>query len=177
MTQPPPSSPGATDDVVIGKLQKPRGIKGEIFCFPLTDFVERFADLETVTAILPGGRREELTLQNARMYGSRLALKFEGYDTPEAVIAYRGSELVVPKDETFELPEDTFYVYEIVGMTVETEAGEPVGTVKEVLTLPGNDVYVVDRNEEEVLIPAVRELVTIDGDAKKIVVQSLEGLV
>lgn len=178
MTQPNQPDPKAeSEDVAIGKLQKPRGIRGEIFCHPLTDFVERFSELESVTAILPDGRREDLSIENARMYGRRLGIKFRGFDTPEAVAIYRNSVLVVPRDETFELPEDTFYVYEIVGMTVETDTGDAVGTVKEVLSLPGNDVYVVDRNGEEVLIPAVKELVTIDGDAGKIVVQSLEGLV
>lgn len=166
-----------SDEVTIGKLQKPRGIRGEIFCHPLTDFVERFGDLDTVTAVMPSGRRESLTAENARMYGQRLAMKFEGYDTREAVGTFRNAVLVVPKDETFELPEDTFYVFDIVGMTVETEDGVPVGPVKDVLSLPGNDVYVVDRDGEEVLIPAVKDLVTIDGDAKKIVVKSLEGLV
>lgn len=174
---PNPPSPESAEEIAIGKLQKPRGIRGEIFCHPLTDFVERFAELETVTVVMSGGRRESLTLENGRMYGKRLALKFAGYDTPETVATLRNATLVVPKDEAFALPEDTFYVYEIVGMTVETEDGTTVGRVKDVLTLPGNDVYVVDRDGEEVLIPAVKELVTIDGNARKIIVQSLEGLV
>ena len=179
MTQPNPPSPesDATQDVAIGKLQKPRGLKGEIFCHPLTDFVERFGELETGTAVLLDGRREVLNLEDSRMYGNRLAMKFEGYDTPEDVGTFRNAELVVPIDETFQLPEDTFYVYDIVGMVVETEEGESVGTVKEVMNLPANDVYVVDRKGEEVLIPAVKELVTINGAAKKIVVRPLEGLI
>lgn len=172
-----PEDSGTSEDVAIGRLLKPRGIQGEVFCKPLTDFVERFEGLETVTAILSGGRREVLTVEYARLYGNRLALKFEGVDTPEAVKVYRDAHLVVPKDDTFDLPEDTFYVYEIVGMMVETESGDGVGPVKDVLSFPGNDVYVVDRKGEEVLIPAVKDLVTIDRDARKIVVQSIEGLI
>lgn len=166
-----------SDDVAIGVLLKPRGIQGEVFCKPLTDFVERFEGLKTVTAVLPGGRHEVLQVERSRLYGNRLAIKFEGVDSPEATRVYRNALLVVPKDDTFDLPDDTFYVYEIVGMMVETESGEGVGPVKEVLSLPGNDVYVVDRKGEEVLIPAAKDLVTIDRDARKIVVQSLEGLV
>jgi 16S rRNA processing protein RimM len=177
-TQPKPQNPDAgSDDVAIGKLHKPRGIQGEVFCQPLTDFVERFAELETVTAILQGGRREELTIESARLYGSRFAIKFKGIDTPEAATILRNAQLVVSRDETFDLPEDTFYVYEVVGMVVETEEGEAVGQVTDVLSIPGNDVYVVDRNGDEVLIPAVKELMTVDREARKIVVQSLEGLV
>ncbi|HAA78180.1 TPA: 16S rRNA processing protein RimM [Candidatus Latescibacteria bacterium] len=175
MTQ--PSRLNLDEEVAVGKLQKPRGIHGEIFCLPLTDYVERFGELDIVTAILHGGRREPLTLENARMYGRRLALKFAGYDTPEDVGTFRDAEIVIPKDQIFDLPEDTFYVFDIVGMAVETEDGDPVGTVKEVMSLPGNDVYVVDRNGDEVLIPAVKDLVTVDGSKRKIVVQLLEGLV
>ena len=177
-TQPNPQNPDAcSDEVAIGKLHKPRGFRGEVFCQPLTDFVERFAALEKVTAILQGGRREELTVENARLYGSRLAIKFKGIDNPEAATILRNAQLVVPQDETYDLPENTFYIYEVVGMVVETEQGEIVGLVKDVLSIPGNDVYVVDRRGEEVLIPAVRELMTVDREARKIVVQSLEGLV
>jgi 16S rRNA processing protein RimM len=177
-TQPNPQNPDAgSDDVAIGRLHKPRGFQGEVFCQPLTDFVERFAELETVTAILQGGLREELRVENARLYGSRLAIKFKGIDTPEAATILRNAHLVVPQDETFNLPENTFYIYEVVGMVVETEQGETVGLVTDVLSIPGNDVYVVDRSGEEVLIPAVRELITVDREARKIVVQSLEGLV
>lgn len=165
------------EDVAIGKLHKPRGISGEVFCQPLTDFVERFENLETVTAIFPGGRREILLIEHARLYGTRLAIKFKGVNTPEAAKLFRGVHLVVPKDETFNLPDDIFYVYEIVGMMVETEDGETVGPVKDVLSVPGSDIYVVDRNGEEVLLPAVKELMTVDRDARKIVVVSLEGLV
>ena len=168
---------GTSDNVAIGVLLKPRGIQGEVFCKPLTDFVERFEGLETVTAVLPGGRHEVLRVESARLYGNRLAIKFKGIDSPEATRIYRNALIVVPKDDTFDLPDDTFYVYEIVGMRVETESGEGVGLVKEVLSLPGNDVYVVDRKGEEVLIPAAKDLVTIHRDARKIVVQSLEGLI
>jgi 16S rRNA processing protein RimM len=166
-----------SDEVAIGKLHKPRGIQGEVFCQPLTDFVERFEDLKSVTAVFPSGRREVLPVVRARLYGTRLGIKFKGVNTPEAAKLYRGVHLVVPKDETFDLPDGNFYVYEIVGMVVETEDGETVGLVKDVLSIPKNDIYVVDRNGEEVLLPAVKELMTVDRDARKIVVASLEGLV
>ncbi len=162
--------------VAVGKLQKTRGISGEIFCHPLTDYVERFAELETVTLELPNGRYVEANVESSRVYGNKLAIKFEGMNTPQAVESYRGALVLVPKDETFELPDDTFYVFELVGMTVETARGEQVGTIKDVLSIPGNDVYVVDRDGEELLLPAARDLLKVDRVAKKITVENLEGL-
>ncbi|MYF16886.1 MAG: hypothetical protein F4215_05600 [Gemmatimonadetes bacterium] len=61
-------------------------------------------------------------------------------------------------------------------MPVETASGTMVGHVVEVLSYPANDVYVVDRNGEDVLIPAVREIVHVDQKAGKIIVQEIEGL-
>ena len=62
-------------------------------------------------------------------------------------------------------------------MDVVTVGGERIGTVKDVLSIPGNDVYVVERDGDEVLLPATSDLLTVDRDARKIVVQTLEGLV
>ena len=162
--------------VAVGKLQKTRGIHGEIYCHPLTDFLERFTDLETVVLEFPDGRRVDAHVESARSYGKKFAIKFRGLNTPHAVEPYRGALVLVPQDETFELPDDTFYVFELVGMAVETPDGEFVGTVKDVLSIPRNDVYVVDRDGEELLLPAARDLLTIDRDAKRIVVEDLEGL-
>lgn len=179
--RPSPQNPdrAASDDgmVAIGKLRKPRGVHGEINCFPLTDFVERFADLDSVSLKIPDGRRVELKIESAHLYGERLALKFGGVDTPEDVDVYRGALVEVPRGETFDLPENTFYVFEIVGMSVVMKSGEQVGTVTNVLTIPGNDVYVVDRDGEEILLPATRELLTIDSEAGRIIVEELEGLI
>ena len=162
--------------VAVGKLMKTRGLNGEIFCHPLTDFLERFADLKVVMLEFSDGRRIDARVEFAREYSNKLAIKFAGLNTPQAVEPYRGALLLVSRDETFELPDDTFYVFELVGMMVETTAGEAIGTVKDVLTIPGNDVYVVDTGKEELLLPAARDLLTIDRDAKKIFVEDLEGL-
>ena len=59
---------------------------------------------------------------------------------------------------------------------METEAGEAVGKVVDVLSFPANDVYVVDRDGEEVLLPAVRELIQVDLAGGRVVVRDLEGL-
>lgn len=163
--------------VAVGKLRKPRGIKGEIYCHPLTDFVERFGELESVALEFEDGRPDvEARVESARVYGNKLAVKFAGVNTPQAVDVYRGALVLVSRDEAFELPEDTFYVFELVGMSVKTSTGEAVGKVKDVISIPGNDVYVVDRDGEEILLPAARDLLTVDRDARKVIVSNLEGL-
>ena len=69
------------DDVVIARIVKARGIKGEVACDILTDFPERFQSLHPVTVSLPGNGRLRLTIQNNWFHKGRVILKFEGYDT------------------------------------------------------------------------------------------------
>ncbi len=163
--------------VAIGRVLKPRGLRGEAFLHPLTDFPERFRDLKEVLVEKPDGNRVTLRIDRVRNYGRRMGVKFLDLDTPSAVAAFRGSQLMVSANEVYRLPEDTFYVFEIVGLKVETEAGVDVGHVVDVISHPGNDLYVVDREDgRELLVPAARDLVRIDLAGGRLVVKNVEGL-
>lgn len=169
--------PDRPEFVTVGKVLKPRGIEGEAHLLPLTDFLERFQDLKSVRLECENKTHVMLTVAAVTIYGNnRVGIKFHGINTPEAVLVYRNSYVQVVKDEVHELPEDTFYVFDIVGMPVESVSGKQLGRVTEVLAYPANDVYVIDNNGSEILIPAVREIVSIDKVAGKLVVQEIEGL-
>ena len=109
--------------VAIGRVLKPRGLGGEAFLHPLSDFPERFQELSESLLQKPDGNRLTLAIDHVRTYGRRMAIKFAGIDSPEAVAPLRGSELLVSADQVYRLPDDTFYVFEIVGLKAETEAG------------------------------------------------------
>ena len=165
-----------TGFVAVGEIMKPRGVRGEAFLLPLTDFPQRFHDLDSVRVEAPDGASSVLNIAYVRAYGSRLTIKFQGIDTPEHVARLRGHFILVSRDAVYPLPDNTFYVFELEGLPVETTSGAMIGHVVEVLSYPANDVYVVNRNGEDVLIPAVREIVRVDQKAGKIIVQELEGL-
>ena len=62
-------------------------------------------------------------------------------------------------------------------MKVVTEAGDDIGTVLEVMKLPANDVWVVSRGKNEVLLPAIKEVIrTVDVLRRTVVIRPLEGL-
>lgn len=164
------------DYVAIGRVLKPRGIRGEAFLMPMTDFPERFKGLRLVRAEAPDGSHTELDIDYVRQYGHKMGIKLHGVDSPDAVSPYRNYVILVPREDVHPLPDDTFYVFEVIGMPVETASGVPVGKVVDVLSIPANDVYVVDRNGEELLLPAARDVLAIDREAGKIVVQEIEGL-
>ena len=162
--------------VAVGKVLKPRGLVGEAFLLSLTDFPERLLDLETVRLELPDGSHTWFDVDRVGTSGSRLIIKFRGVDTPEAVVRFRDSYLQVSRSAVYALPEDTFYVFEVVGLPVETADGQVLGCVAEVLSYPANDVYVVDRDGKELLLPAVEAWIRVDREAGKVVVKDLEGL-
>ncbi|MBT4140117.1 MAG: 16S rRNA processing protein RimM [Candidatus Latescibacteria bacterium] len=164
------------DYIAIGRVSKPRGIRGEAFLVPLTDFPERFKGLRMIRAESPDGSHTDLDIDYVRQYGNRMGIKLRGVDTPETVSQFRNYVLQVPRDDVHPLPDDTFYVFEVIGMPVETTSGDLIGKVVDILSIPANDVYVVDRNGEELLLPAARDVLTIDRDAGKIVVQEIDGL-
>ena len=165
--------------VVVARVAKPRGVRGEVACDLLTDFPERFDGLEELIAVYPGGRRERLTVEGHWLHGDRVVLKLAGFDSPEASAALAGCELAVPESEAVELEEGEFYDWQLEGCRVETVEGRGVGTVREVLHTGGEAPVLVirDEAERENLVPLAESIcVEIDVDAKLIRVDAPEGL-
>jgi 16S rRNA processing protein RimM len=165
--------------VVVARVAKPRGVRGEVAADLLTDFPERFEWLEELIAVFPGGRRERLALEGQWLHGDRVVLKLGGYDSPEEAAALAGCELAVPEDEAVELEEGEFYDWQLEGCRVLTIEGAEVGTVREVLHTGGEAPVLVIRDEagRENLVPLAESIcVEIDVDSKLIRVDAPEGL-
>lgn len=165
-------------EVVVGRIGRPHGIKGEVTVEVRTDDPEgRLApgmSVRTDPAVAG-----PLTIAEGRVHSGRLLLAFEGYDDRGAAERLRGVLLVADVDPA-ESPEDPdeFFDHQLVGVAVRTVEGEAVGAVHEVLHLPGQDVLAVRRPDGgEVLVPFVREIVpTVDLDRGEIVVDPPPGL-
>jgi len=165
--------------VLVARVAKPRGVKGEVACHLLTDFPERFEWLEEVIAVFPGGRRERLKLEGHWLHGGRVILKLGGFDSPEASAALAGCVLAVPESEAVELEEGEFYDWQLEGCRVVTVEGAEVGTVREVLHTGGEAPVLVirDEDERENLVPLAESIcVEVDVGAKLIRVDAPEGL-
>ena len=165
--------------VIVARVAKPRGVKGEVAADLLTDFPERFEWLEELIAVFPGGRRARLALEDHWFHGGRVILKLGGYDSPEEASALAGCELAVPEDEAVELEEGEFYDWQLEGCRAETVDGRSLGTVREVLHTGGeaNVLVIRDEREREHLVPLAESIcVEIDVDSKLIRVDAPEGL-
>jgi 16S rRNA processing protein RimM len=163
--------------VAVAKIVKTRGLRGEVVADVLTDFPKRFEGLETVTAVLPDGTRQELKIESFRFQKDRLVLKFEGFDSIESGEELRNVEICVAESEVVELEEGEFFDWELLGCSVETIGGEKVGTVRELMRTGGTENLVVENGEKEFLIPFAESICTdVDTEAKLIKIDPPEGL-
>ncbi|HLG13320.1 MAG TPA: ribosome maturation factor RimM [Blastocatellia bacterium] len=166
------------EDVVIARVIKARGIRGEVACEMETDFPERFGEMERVTLRMPDGSRLPLDIEQHWFHGGRVILKFKGYDERTAAEALIGGRLVVPSAQSMPLARDQYYEYDIVGSEVLTIDGEDLGSVASILRTGGTDLLVVqDEMGRELLIPFVEGICReVDLDAGRIKVDPPAGL-
>ncbi len=173
-TSRPASDPDA-DWVVVGTVATPHGVRGEVRVSPETDFPERLAHLGVVTLVLPNGKLREVTVTGGRWHAAKGAalLTFAGCASRTEAEALRGARIVVRPSDSPALPEGEYYDWQIVGLRVVTTDGRQVGTVREVIHTPANDVYAT----EDYLLPAIADVVKqIDLATRCLVIEPMPGL-
>jgi 16S rRNA processing protein RimM len=168
----------ADDLIVVARVARTRGLRGEVVADLSTDFPERFDDLDSLIAIAPDGSRRSLQIEEHWFHGSRLVLKFAACDSIDEAKELAGYQLAVPASERIELPPDHFYEWELAGCRVETTDGALIGLVREVMHTGGVEILVVAGDAgREMLIPMARDIcVEIDVAQKVIRVDPPEGL-
>ena len=164
------------DMVLVGRIARPHGIRGEVVIDPSTDFPEdRFADGATVFAER-GGAASPMIVAASRMHAGRPIVRFEGTATMDEAETLRGFELRVPESALGELPENVWYHHQLLGSTVRTRDGEDVGTVTAISGPTERSILVIDGPGGEALVPLVAAFCTVNVAAKEIVIDPPEGL-
>jgi 16S rRNA processing protein RimM len=168
---------GSSELVIIARAVRPRGLKGEIVAELLTDFPDRFEDVEELVLVSPTGERTTKRLEDYWFQNDRVILKLADYNDVETAKELVGFEFAVPESERVPLPADHYYDWELEGCTVKVGA-ESIGTVKSVLKTGGTEILVVaDEHDKERLIPFADSIVVeVDAEQKTIVVDPPEGL-
>lgn len=166
------------EDVVIARIVKARGIRGEVACVLETDFPDRFSSLERVTVWLPDDTRLSLVIEDHWFHNDRVILKFEGYDTMTAAQGLAGGRLVIAESDVESLADGQFFEREVLGSEVVTSDGLKLGQVTRVMRTGGTDLLVLESDDgRERLIPFADEICTdVDVRAKRITISPPEGL-
>jgi len=167
----------ASEEINIGLILGPFGVKGELKVMPLTDDPGRIADLQD---LLIGKENEESQLYGVikiRVHKNLVILKLKGINSREDAIFLKNSYLRIPRDQLKALGEDQYYISDLQGMDVYLEDGTKLGNLTEVIKTGANDVYSIKGDTKTYLIPAIKEVIKqVDTGNKKIVIQPIDGL-
>jgi 16S rRNA processing protein RimM len=105
-------------------------------------------------------------------------LQLLGIGDRDAAERLRGSSVWMPSEKMLKLPEGEYYWREIIGLQVITEEDQTLGRIEAVFPTGSNDVYVCRGAGQEILLPAIGDVVRrIDKDRGVMVVRLLKGLV
>ncbi len=163
--------------ITIGEILRPKGLKGEVKVLPLTDIPDRFGSLSHVVISLSTGQDTNEEIVHSRTYKGFEYVRFAHRTSRASVESLVGGAIQVKRSSVPELPEDVYYQFEILDAEVFTDGGQRLGTVVDIMETGAHDVYVVQGDEREFLIPANQEIVRqIDREQGRIVVHPLEGL-
>jgi len=167
---------------VIGRVCGGHALGGELRILPLTDFPERFLDMERLKLFHPDGRAWcELSPTGFRFLegkGMLLVRTAEVTDRTSADLL-RGALVKVPQEERVPLPEGRYWIDDLLGLDVrDALTGDLLGNVEEVLQTGSNDCYMVRTPEGKLrALPAIKEVVReIDLARGVMQVNLLEGL-
>jgi 16S rRNA processing protein RimM len=157
----------------VGEVVAAFGIRGEMKVRIESDFPDRFARLTKVCLRPRTGAARLFEVQTSRLHKGQALLKLEGVDRIEDVDVWRGAKVQIKREEAVALPQDAYYVSDLVGMEIVTKDGRTLGPLEKVLPYPGHDIW----QAGEALIPAVKQIVvSVDPAARKIVIDPPEGM-
>jgi 16S rRNA processing protein RimM len=165
--------PHGRDEVLVGRVGRAHGIRGDVAVEVRTDAPDlRFAD----GAVLRTDHGP-VTVEHTVWHSGRLLVRFVGIADRTAAEGLRGLELRIPADDRGDPGDDAWWDDDLIGLTAVTPEGDPLGTVTDVVHAAQVLVAVTDAGGREVLVPFVRALVpTVDIVGSRLVVDPPPGL-
>ncbi len=176
------------DLLQVGAIATTHGVRGEVKVFPMTDDVNRFKKLKKVFLDIGKGYQEMEILQ-VKFFKNMVILKFKGIDNINDIERYKGKGLFVTREQAVKCEKDEYFIADLIGMKVNTEEGQLLGEVKDVLLTGANDVYIVEVAQDspyatrvpgknrELLLPAIHECIRrVDMEERSMQVHLMPGL-
>jgi 16S rRNA processing protein RimM len=168
----------ASDQLVVGRVVRPHGVRGEVFVEIHTDSPEQRFAVGSVLGTDPTGVGP-LRISELRPHQGRLLVLFDGYADRDVSEALRGVYLTVDS-ASVPSPEDPdeFLDHQLVGLRAESVHGEPLGEVVRVEHAPASDLLVLAQPDgRQALVPFVKAIVPeVDLAAGRVVLTPPEGL-
>ena len=164
--------------VAVGRFTRPHGIRGEIVFLPYVSEMELLPDLTERKVRLRHKNAPERssTVLKWRQVHNRILMQVQGSRDPHEAENLRDFESLIPRAWFSALPDGEYYWFEIEGLTVYGSDGLTVGVVTDIIHTGSNDVYVVSRDGQETLVPALKDVVrAIDLEGGAMHLHNLPG--
>lgn len=168
---------------LVGKIVNTQALRGEVRVMATTDFPEERFKIGAILAIFNGNKLvETVEVDGHRLHKNFNLLHFKGKDNINDVEKFKGFDLKVAgtEREADELDENEFYYDDIIGLEVYTTDEIYLGKVREITSLPSNDVWAIQRPNKgkDILIPYIEDIVIeIDLDDNRVVIDPMDGLI
>ena len=170
------------EKINIGKIVNAAALKGEVKIYHYSDYKERFEELDSV--IVCGDRRgsdeRQYEIENVRYQKDMVIAKLKGVDDRNAAESLKGFDVFITEEDLRELPEDTFYIRDLIGCEViDGRDGKSLGQISDVLKTGAQDIYQVELAfGGQALIPAVAQFIEkVDIRQKTVVIKVIPGLI
>ena len=162
------------DCLEIGKIINTHGLRGEVKISAWTNSPD---DFENFSYVLTKGN-ERLNIEGIKYQKNNIIVKFREINSIDEAQGYKNSVLYLQKEEMGELPENVFYIADLLDCEVFSETGEKIGVLCDVFSTGSNDVYDIKReNAKNLLVPIIEGVVkSVDIADKRIIIRIPEGL-
>lgn len=163
------------EKIKIGRIVNAVALRGEVKVYNYSGYRERYEELDRI--IVDDTPYE---IEKVRYQQHMVILKLAGVDNRNAAEAMKNRDVFITEDDLRELPEDTFYIRDLIGLSVIDDDTEAViGTIKDVLQPSSQDIYVVKLEKGgETMIPAVSQFVRkVSVEEGFVRVHLIEGMI
>ena len=167
-------SPGRL--LVVGKVLRPHGTSGLLRIWSYAGSDTSFLGVGTVSLRSNSGDTRECRVVSVKPHKNIFLMQLEGVSSKEEAEQYRGDEILVSK-EALSREDNEYFWYELLGLEVYLKSGECLGSISQIISSGSNDIYVVQKDQKELFIPATHEVVKeIDLKNGKMIISAMEGL-
>ena len=162
----------------IGQIVNTFGIKGFVKVNPFTDDMQRFEELHEVF-VVKNKEMLKMQIEEIKYQKNVVLIKFKGIEDINMAEKYKGCYIKIKREDARKLPKDTYFIADLIGLTVYDENGNILGKVEDIYNNKVHDIYVVkDDLGKQILLPSTKEVIKqIDIDNDKIVVHLINGLI
>jgi 16S rRNA processing protein RimM len=163
--------------LLVGKVIRPHGLGGLLRIWSYAESEKTFLNSGTVFLGLASGQTHEHRVLSVVGHKNAFLMKLEGLTRLDKAETYRNAAILIEKRGLRCEEDDEYFWHELIGLNVYLNTGECIGTVKHIVPTGSNDIYVVQKGEKEILVPAIHEVVQeIDLDRKTMIITEMEGL-